>query len=75
MNKVEYSHDHLAFTIPNHISVKLEQFNDKIENDTGIKFGRSFVVRIALEELFKRMDAPGVVMDRKLDIMRAKILA
>ena len=71
----EFAYNHLTCTLPRHISAKLEQFNRSAEIAGELKIGRSFVIRFALEELFKRSDARNVVIERKIDSLRGRELA
>ena len=74
MNKTRFQGEYITCTLPSHITVRLNQFNESVET-SGMKIGRSFIMRFALEELFKRPDAREVLIERKIDALRAKELA
>ena len=74
MNKARFQGEYITCTLPSHITTRLNQLNDSAET-SGIKIGRSFIMRFALEELFKRNDVKEVLIERRIDALRAKELA
>lgn len=75
MNKKDFECKQVSITLPKHISDKLDQINERAEDESGFALGRSFVLCVALEEFLKNEDPYELVIERKLDKMRAKVLA
>lgn len=76
MKKTErFAQGHFAVTVRPTIKTRLNALNAAAESHGKIKIGRSFIVDYALEELFKRPEAREAVIERKIDKLRAKILA
>lgn len=75
MTKTDLTSTNLSIYLPNIVIKKIDKLNENSEKSSSLALGRSFIIRTALEEFFKRDDIKDVLVERKIDQMHAKVLA
>lgn len=51
---------------------ELKKLTKRLENDTGMEIGESFIVRVALSELFSRKDVDSLIVRKKIEVLRKR---
>ena len=75
MNKKDFEHLNFSVTIPKVLSDRVDEINKDAEYSSTLFIGRSFTIRVALELLLKQKSPSRILVDRKLDTLRAKVMA
>ena len=69
-----YWQKNFSVTLPLQLLNDLDEINKIAEKNSDLSIGRSFIIRYALEELLKRENPKDLIVERKIDSLRTRMM-